>query len=340
MMHNDIFNVEKINADAERLEIPISCVIELTTRCNWKCKHCYLPEHNSFGLTFEEIKKLLEDFRNIGIHKIIYTGGEIFTRRDAVEIIEYTRSQGFLVSVLSNASLISDEIAHRLRRCYISGFSMTVFSMNEDVHDGITGVKGSLKRALRGAQLMKANGNSVWIKSPVLKDNMRDIKGVQNYCKENGFAYTSSACIFPRNDGDITPMSYTMSIDELTEVISFIDSTNNFEERSFSDRLMCKYLLRSFAVTFDGNVTPCNSMFVKVGNLREKSIYEIWNNDVYREIRHLKNCQLDKCNTCPISNYCDRCPATVVSEGGTYYGCSNIAKNIAIARSNVYRKEV
>ncbi len=46
MMHNDIFNVEKINADAERLEIPISCVIELTTRCNWKCKHCYLPEHN------------------------------------------------------------------------------------------------------------------------------------------------------------------------------------------------------------------------------------------------------------------------------------------------------
>lgn len=337
-MSNNVYNIERINNDAERLETPISCVIELTTQCNWKCKHCYLPEHTSFGLTFEELKKILYDFREIGVHKIIYTGGEIFTRKDTIDIIEFSRYLGFSVSILSNASLINEDIARRLKDCNVSSLSMTVFSMNESVHDGITGVKNSLKNALRGANMVSKQGTRVWIKSPVLKDNMYDIMDVQKYCIENGFTYTSSACIFPRTDGDQTPVSYAMNIDEISDVIEFIDSTNNFEERSFSDELMCKYLLRSFAVTFNGNITPCNSMFLSMGSLRENSIFEIWNLDSYKKIRHLENKKLEKCNSCPLSIYCDRCPATAISEGKTLYSCSSIAKNIAIARQRTYER--
>lgn len=328
--------IEMINRDAENLSVPISCVIELTTKCNWKCKHCYLPDHTSYGLTFGELEPILQNFREMGVHKIIFTGGEIFTRRDTVDILAYSRKLGFDVSILSNASYITNEIAEKLHKIHISSFALTIFSLNAEIHDGITKVAGSLKKALRGAEHLSQNGVRVWVKSPVLKDNMDDIVDVKKYCDKKGYKYTSSACIFPKTNGDTEPVGYSMDLHDLKEHISFIDSTNDFEYRSVSDQYMCRYLLRSFAVTYKGDVTPCNSMFLSVGNLRENTIKEIWNSPEYKEIRELKNRDLEYCSNCEIVQFCDQCPGTKISEGKSVYSCSSISKNIALARHIVY----
>ena len=88
--------------------------MELTTLCNFKCKHCFLEKHTNPGLSTQEIIKIIDELRNFGVYELQFTGGEIFTRKDIMEIIRYARKLKFKVSLLTNVSLISEEIIYEL----------------------------------------------------------------------------------------------------------------------------------------------------------------------------------------------------------------------------------
>lgn len=63
-------NYDKVLNDAFSLEVPVSATIELTTRCNRRCKHCYLTSHKDVGMSTEKLKQLLIELRQIGVHQI------------------------------------------------------------------------------------------------------------------------------------------------------------------------------------------------------------------------------------------------------------------------------
>ena len=91
--------------------------VELCTTCNWRCRHCYIPNHDCAGFSNEGIKELLCRLKDFGVYEVDFTGGEIFSREDCIEIIRYAREKGFAVGILSNASLLSDEIDNELAKC-------------------------------------------------------------------------------------------------------------------------------------------------------------------------------------------------------------------------------
>ena len=74
----------------------------------------------------------------MGIQNVSFTGGEVLIRKDIFEIIEYARKLYMRVFLLSNGTLLTDNIVARLQRFHITEFSTTLFSMNCDVHDSIT----------------------------------------------------------------------------------------------------------------------------------------------------------------------------------------------------------
>lgn len=334
-----IFSLSTVMDDAFRNDRPVFVIIELTTRCNWRCKHCYLPEHGKQGLSLDELMKIMDDLRSFGIHHIAFTGGELFLRRDIVEILEYARKKYFRVSILSNASLITDKLANKLRELYITDFSSTLFSMIPEVHDSITGVRGSHRAALKGIKRLQEQGIRIELKSPILKQNKDSFETVHRYCLEQGFSYLASTCIFPRIDGDYTPLNYSLNSDELEEAIAVSDKLMHYQAREFLSENMCSILKTSFAISATGDIFPCNSFFLKMGNILEESIAKIWNKHLYLQIRNLKNRDLTACLDCQLISICDRCPATSYSEGRGYYACSSIAKNIAKARYANFKKE-
>lgn len=332
--------IEKILEDALRNEIPVSATIELLTVCNWRCKHCYIPNHNDKGMSYEQITNILDDLRDIGVFQLVLTGGELLLRNDILDIVEYARNKHFRVNILSNSSLMTDEIAARLAELYITDYSLTIFSLDEEIHDGITNSKGSLKATLRAVEILNKFKIPIEIKTPLLSANYKEFIKVKEFCDNNGFMFTTSPCIFPKIDGDMSPLNFTLDSNQLNEIIVDSDKAVNYKALYEIPYYMCATLRHSLAISSNGDVFPCNSFYKKVGNILETSIKEIWSSELYSSLRNLKSSDSKYCNDCELVSFCEKCPGTIYSETNDVYGCSAIGKNIAKARINNYKKVV
>ena len=100
--------------------IPLQVAIEVTRRCPLECLHCYnnLPmgdmEAKRRELTKEEHFKMLDELAEMGCFWLLYTGGEIFARKDFLEIYTYAKKKGFLITLFTNGTIITEQIADYL----------------------------------------------------------------------------------------------------------------------------------------------------------------------------------------------------------------------------------
>lgn len=317
---------------AYQLETPISVMIELLTKCNLRCEHCYLPSHDDAGLSFNTVKDLLYQLKDMGVVNISLTGGEIFLRSDLLEIISVARELKMRVFLLSNATLLSESMVKKLSELNIAEFSTTIFSLDEEVHDSITSQKGSLKKLLWGLELLKKYNIKVRLKTPLMCKNMYAYKEIEKFCQEEGYEYLTSALIFSKNNGDSSPKSLRIPQCEFCTVLKDIDKINR-NKHLHEREVACASLRYSFAIDCKGNVYPCNSFLYKVGNIYVSSLKQIWyNSPDFIKIRNIKNEDLIVCKNCQYVGECDRCPGMVYMENKDFYSCDYFAKHMAQIR--------
>ena len=100
--------------------VPLQVSIEVTRRCPLECLHCYnnLPmddmDARKRELSKEEHFRVLDQLVEMGCFWILYTGGEIFARKDFLEIYTYAKQKGFLVTLFTNGTIMTQEIADYL----------------------------------------------------------------------------------------------------------------------------------------------------------------------------------------------------------------------------------
>src|SRR5277367_1200684 len=95
--------------------LPWNVHIDLTYRCNERCVHCYLDHEDHGEMTTAEIKGVLDQLADAGVFFLTFSGGEVFLRRDFFEIVEYARRLEFNVKIKTNAVMIRESEAKRLR---------------------------------------------------------------------------------------------------------------------------------------------------------------------------------------------------------------------------------
>jgi radical SAM protein with 4Fe4S-binding SPASM domain len=301
-----------------------------------RCEHCYIPSHTHEGLSFDKIKGLLSELRELGVVNVSLTGGEIFLRDDLFEIIEMARSLYMRVFLLSNGTLLNSKIISRLKRQHISEFSTTIFSMNSEIHDAITKQSGSLTALLRNISELKKAGITIRVKTPLMKKNFEHFTDIQSYCKENEFDYLVSPLIFSKNDGDRSPINLRIDDSELPKAMKIVDSINRNDHLHIND-VPCAALFYSFAVDCKGDVYPCNSFFYKVGNIYHQSLRDIWySSEALQLIKSIKISDLECCSDCNCQLQCDRCPGMVFMEENNLLSCDHFAKKLAKIRQSNY----
>src|SRR5438477_889376 len=141
--------MDAMNQRAMELGVPFAVHFDVTYRCNERCVHCYLDHDDHGEMTTAEIKSVLNQLADAGVFFLTFSGGEVFMRRDFLELVEYARQLQFNVKVKTNAVMIREHEAQRLRALGVEQIQISVYSHRPEIHDAITKLPGSLSEPLK-----------------------------------------------------------------------------------------------------------------------------------------------------------------------------------------------
>lgn len=327
-------SINDISEYTQEKKILWNVQIEILTACNFSCVHCYIPNRSSKGIALKKIEELSNAFFEMGAFNITLTGGEIFLRDDIFEIIKAFRKVGLKVSLYSNGSILDREKCGKLRDLGIHQFSTTIFSLEPEINDAITCRKNSLRTILLNLSLLEEYGIPIQVKMPIMKMNYKSYAALKQFCHERNYSFFPSPNITPKTDGDFSPLNFELEDKEFAEVIRDIEIDNIRDEVEFqnvfkADDIICHALNNSIFIDSAGDVFPCISWRVKLGNIYEKSIDEIWSSsEALKHLRSLKKSNMKYCGTCEYSPHCTICPGDSMLDGDMF-GCSSLQKKCA-----------
>ena len=309
----------------------------LLSRCNHDCVHCYIPDHASSGLDTQTVKRTIDQARALGALNVTFTGGEILLRKDLLELVRHARSKYMRVFLMSNGYGLDEHYVQQLADLHIAEFSTTVYSMDPEVHDRITRVPGSFRKTIHNIALLKAHNIEVTVKTPLMEYNKYAYKEVEEYARSNGFNFRTSPSIFSRTNGESTPHDHEIQAD-LCTVVRETDAVNARYRGEIVSRndgtIPCIAGHSNICVNYDGNVWPCNTLPLNVGDIHLQSLEEIWHHS--RELNGWRSrCRMvpEPCKACQLHKKCVRCPGLAYLEDNDLYGCSSAARKIAEQRN-------
>lgn len=310
--------------------VPVKGALELTYRCNLRCKHCYsmvdspMPEMNRDSIIY-----LLDELKKAGCLWLLITGGEPLIRNDFLDIYTYAKKQGFLVTVFTNATLINTKLikAFSMHRPFMIEVSMYGFS--EYTYNLVTGRKESFNDTLRGIKLLKLYNIPFKIKMPVLNINKDDLGKVKVFADNLKVAFRYDAIIYPRLNGDISPYRYSVSPEEIKALDS---GYRNFEaikcgtERNKLFPKKKRYIyftcgagMNFFSIDPYGKLKLCMLSGYPGYNVLKNSFGEGWKkyflrNNIFILNKHRQ--KKKKCINCDIITSCNICPGWWKDKGG------------------------
>lgn len=354
---------EEINDDEELLNDIVrwtnkhnylwSAHLDLTYKCNAKCIHCYNPnsqnrEKNEYKneLTFEEVTRLIDGLAKIGVFKVTLSGGEVTLRNDFWDILGYCRRKGFCVEIYSNGINFDEEFIDKLLNYYVNKVSFSVYSYDANKHDNITKVNGSHKKVVDAINQLNNKGIMTEFKSVQLNSTFNDYFKTKEFGESlncNVIMDLSLTCCI---DGDKSPLKYGIPYSKLVDFalkpgteFSIID--NNFISKKIDiNTYPCGAGRSSLAVDPYGNVYPCTSFPLKLGNIRENPIEDIWNQSiVLKKWKEVKIKDFNQCGKLEYCKYCGEiCAAEAYLEKGDYLETSSNNCKKAKARMEAHNK--
>ena len=201
---------ERLGARARRARQPLSCLFEITPRCNLRCKFCYvaLDPYQGPYLTTEQTCRVLDTIERAGVLWLTLTGGEIFSRRDFREIYEHALDCGFLVTLYTNATMVSDATAALLAERPPFSVEVSIYGADAERYESTTQIPGSFARFERGVERLRGAGVSLLMKCPVSTLTADHVEALVRWCTDRGLPFKADPVIDARHDGGQEPTLY------------------------------------------------------------------------------------------------------------------------------------
>ncbi len=304
--------------------IPLSGSLELDLRCNLRCLHCYRDGEWPKGiLETREVCSILDDVARAGTLWLLFTGGEVFLRRDFFEIYEHAKSLGLLVTLFTNGTTVTGRIADRLARLPPYGIEITLYGYSQEVYERVTGIPGSWAKCYRGVDLLLERNLPLKVKTVVMRTNQHEFMDLYRFAESRGVSFRWDTQIIPNFSGSLTPCNVRLSPEEAVAIDfavperlegyrKYYEPRKNFHSsRLFS----CGAGSRTFHIDPYGKMTMCLLLREPAFSLREMSFGQIWNEmfpPVYNRMRRADH----GCNSCNFVSLCGKCPAWSQMEKG------------------------
>jgi len=340
--------------------------LEITARCNNNCRHCYinLPAGDrtarKMELSLKEIKAVAEEAVSLGAFWCLITGGEPLLREDFADIYLYLKRKGLLVSVFTNAALITKEHIRLFKKYPPRDIEISVYGVTEETYERVTRKPGSFAAFIRGLNLLLESGVKVRFKAMALRSNMHELPEIASFCRQrtkdffrfDPFLHLRFDCDPVRNK---EIKSERLSPEEIVNLEqSDPERFQSLEKEcdklilpEFSN-ITCNHLFHcgagngSFNVSYNGLFRLCSSLWHPdcVYDLRKGSLTDAFINYVpkVRDMRSDRKEFLETCRVCPIINLCMWCPAHSHLETGEIDAPVDYFCKVAHARADALQK--
>jgi AdoMet-dependent heme synthase len=337
---------------AFNLGVPIAAHMDVTYRCNERCIHCYL-DHDDYGeMTTAEIKDVLDQLAEAGVFFLTLSGGEPLMRRDFLEIVERARSLLFNVKVKTNAVMIGEAEAKKLRDLAIDTIQISLYSHRAAAHDAITKLPHSFEKTVRAIKFLRDQGLRVTIANVLMTPNLSDHYGVQKLAAELGVQYTLDPTITPMMDGSNSVLALRIPGEELEEIFRNPALVPNQEEFCAPPPPPSEADLEGYSCSAGhsfcyispyGDVFPCVQFPLPTGNVRRQKFLDIWNlSPQLQEVRSIQAKHLTVCSSCTHVGTCSRCPGLAYMEGSmrgpSTADCEKSFYRTGVATANMLRQ--
>lgn len=311
---------------------------ELSSRCNERCIHCYIPngkKNHGFDMPVRKVKSLIDEFAEMGGIHVTLSGGEVFLYKNLREVVEYCRHKDLKISILSNLIALKDEDLVWLKDANISIIQVSLYSMDPEKHDTITTVKGSWERTKNAIEKLVSNDIPVQISCPIMKANKVGYGEVLEYARSLKIKAQTDYIMMARSDLATDNLANRLSIEETEVVIRDIIANDpdyesgTLEQLSMSDEFefnpekfksmpVCGVGYDNCCITANGDVYPCAGwQDLVLGNVYKQSLKDIWeNSERLKELRQITQSSFPECLECEAMDYCARCLVRNYNESG------------------------
>jgi radical SAM protein with 4Fe4S-binding SPASM domain len=231
----------RIFAKACRDRVPVFGSLDLTYRCNLRCAHCYVghlagqSRSEATELPTEEVAGLLSAAADAGCLMLVLSGGEPLLRPDFLDIYTVAKRLGMLVTVFTNATLVTQRHVQTFEDLPPHAVEVSVYGATEATYERVTGVPGSFWRARRGIDLLLSAGVSIVLKTMILRDNADEVAAVERWAGDLGVRFRMDPLVTPRLDGDRTPLDQRVEPD-VAVAIELGDEARREAVSAFLDR--------------------------------------------------------------------------------------------------------
>jgi radical SAM protein with 4Fe4S-binding SPASM domain len=300
-----------------------SLQIELTSRCNERCVHCYIPHENKLNdIEPALFYDVLDQCRDMGLLSLTLSGGEPMLHKNFCDFLRKAKGYDFSLNVLSNLTLLNDEIIAEMKANRLSSVQVSLYSINPAIHDSITAVPGSFVKTRDAILKLIENDIPLQISCPTMKQNKDSYVDVLNWAHEHKVRAVTDYIMMARYDHTTSNLDNRLSLDEVGKVINDIITNDpdyqrevngaDFEERDQRDRsndIVCGVCVSSICMIANGNVYPCAGWQDYVaGNVKETPLKEIWESSPkVQYLRALRKKDVPKCTDCADKGFCAMC---------------------------------
>lgn len=234
------------------------------------------------------------------------------------------------VNILSNLTLLNNEIIDEMKHNPLLGVQTSIYSMNPDIHDAITMSRGSLQKTMDGVISLVECGIPVQISCPIMKTNLDGYKEVKEWAAQYNVSVEYDYTLIGQYNGGDANLRYRLSEEEVERVIvDELTSNANYKSELMKevaenhnktqDDYICSVCNSSICVAQNGNVFPCAGWQGYVlGNITESSLADIWYHSSKMDyLRGLKRKDFKECENCQQRDYCTICMVRNFNESPT-----------------------
>jgi radical SAM protein with 4Fe4S-binding SPASM domain len=325
------FLTRALSDGSEESELPLSGSIELTLRCNVRCKHCYIlyPGATDEEMSTEQVKRVLDKLAEKGVLFLLMTGGEILARCDFKDIYLHARRLGFILTLFTNGTLVTEEMADFLAKWPPRRIEITIYGHTEETYEKVTGVRGSFKRFRHGVHLLLDRKLPLALKTFIIKTIEHEFEDIRAWAEGLGTKFRYDAMVNPRLDGNLDVLSERVSAERYVE-LEGTDETHQKEYlrlRALAEKgnargvtangsaFRCGAGIKTFHVDPKGQLHPCMLWRSTPYNLLEEHVPGAWKHHL-TALRSLRMPQETGCSSCSNNLSCGNCASTSFLETG------------------------